>query len=300
MKKAFILTGVLLMLAACIKDVNEQPSAFEAQIPEEFTVSFTIGRSDAFAEGPGTRATVKSGWGDGDMIFVFFKGVAAPKYMQLYYDGWGQKWEANYQGGLTAADLANAADKKMTAIYMPYGKFFTVMAQDGNFVFPVGAYNGIFYMAQQVPYACYEGNLVGTLNLVPPALEGSDKYVHFDIAGHYPGHRYSLYQDHVKPLRLANVSADGVVNYVKGGKGKALAGYNDTAHDMTSFSGILDGSVVGKAVDYQFSVNDETESVLYTRDAGTKTLSASKYIGLGDITNEKVWNANEYVYLGFL
>lgn len=299
MKKVFTLIGVLLMFAACNQDINEQPAAFDAQVPEEFTVSFTIGRSDAFAEGPQTRATIKSDWGEGDMVFVFFKGIAAPKYMMLYYNGWDKVWEANYMNDLTAADLANAADKKMTAIYMPYGKFFTVMAQGGNFVFPVGAYNGIFYMAQQVPYACYEGNLIGTLNLVPPALEGSDKYVHFDIAGHYPGHRYSLYQAHVKPLRVANVSADGVVTYVKGGKGKALAGYNDAIYDMTSFSGILDGSAVGKAVDYQFSVNDETESVLYTRDAGTKTLSASKYIGLGDITDELVWNANEYVYMGF-
>ena len=298
MKKVFALVGALLVLAACKTELSQQSDTFEAQIPEKFAVSFTVNRADAFAEGPGTRATIKSDWGDGDMIMVFFKGVASPKFMQLFYDGYGQKWEANYMGGLTAADLANAPDKKMTAIYMPYGKFVYVMAQDGKFVFPVSAYNGIFYMAQQVPYACKESTLVGTLDLVPPALEGSDKYVHFDIGGHYPGHRYSLYQAHVKPLRLSSVSADGTVNYVKGEKGKALAGLNDTSNDMTSFSGILDGSVVGKAVDYQFSVNDETESVLYTRDAGVKTLSASKYIGIGNIGDENVWNANEYVYLG--
>ena len=185
----------------------------------------------------------------------------------------------------------------MTGVYLPYASTATVASDGGKFVFSDVAYNGIFYIAQRVTYS-YGSELRGDLSLKAPALSGSDKYVHFDIAGYTRNHAFSLYQDYVKPISFTSVSANGTVSYQKGDKGKAVAGHIDKARDIVSFSGILDASANGKALDYQFSVNDETASVMYTRDAGTKTLRKSAAVGIGDISKASVWNALEYVYMG--
>lgn len=290
MKKIFAALCTAIMLVACSQVVLEPDSTRY----EDIHVNLIVGRSDDFA----TKATVKSAWADNDVVFVFFKGIAAPKYLELKYNSGTGTWSGTRMNSLTASDLADAAEKKMTAIYLPYGSTATVAANGTDFVFDGLTYNGYFLQAEQVDYTFDGSILTGTLNMVAPTLtDTSDKLIHFDISGFTSGHAYNLYQDFVKPLIFTKVSADGEVAKAEGTMGKAIAGYEDGA--MMSFSGILDASAVGSAVDYQFSINDETASILYTRDAGEKTISDAKYIGTGDISNTTTWIGTEYVYLGF-
>ena len=104
-----------------------------------------------------------------------------------------------------------------------------------------------------------------------------------------------MYQDYMKPISLTSIALDGSVNKNVGSKGDAIPGYEDAT--FVSFSGVLDKSAKTEK-DWQFSINDVTASVLYTRDAGNRTVSKNKYIGIGNISTA-TWNANEYVYLGF-
>ena len=292
MKKIFMFFAALIFLAACDKLFEiGQPVPVETN---GIKISLSVTRHDAFGS---TKATVKSEWADEDVIFVFFKGVAAPKYLEMKYDSGSDTWTPTAKNGLTSSDLSDAADKKMTAIYLPYGSTATVAASEGNFIFNDITYSGYFLKAELVTYIYAGGVLSGTLNMTAPALSsGSDKLIHFDISGFTSGHNYKLYQDYVKPLTFTSVSADGVISTNEGTMGAAITGYEDGS--MMSFSGILDASAVGNAVDYQFSIDDLTSSILYTRDAGTKTLSTSKYIGIGAINNDAVWNEFEYVDLG--
>ena len=292
MKKTLAILGSLLALSACNKREFE-PTVF----PEgkDIVVNLTIDRTDDLEDDPDARASVKTAFADGDVVFVFFSGVAAPKYLEMKYEG--GNWTPTQKNGLTASDLSGASDKRMTGVYLPYASTATVASDGGKFVFSDVAYNGILYIAQRVTYS-YGSELRGDLSLKAPALSGSDKYVHFDIAGYTRNHAFSLYQDYVKPISFTSVSANGTVSYQKGDKGKAVAGNIDKARDIVSFSGILDASANGKALDYQFSVNDETASVMYSRDAGTKTLRKSAAVGIGDISKASVWNALEYVYMG--
>ena len=293
MKKIMIMFAAMTFLVACNKELLD----VEKQVPSEtngIKVNLSVTRHDSFGS---TKATVKSAWADEDVIFVFFKGVAAPKYLEMKYDSGSDTWTPAAKNGLSSSDISDAADKKMTAIYLPYGSTATVVASEGNFIFSDITYSGYFLKTELVTYT-YDGDVLsGTLNMTAPALSsGSDKLIHFDISGFTSGHDYKLYQDYVKPLTFTSVSAAGVISKNEGTMGAAITGYEDGS--MMSFSGILDASAVGNAVDYQFSIDDVTSSILYTRDAGTKTLSTSKYIGIGAINNTQVWNAIEYVDLG--
>ena len=156
-------------------------------------------------------------------------------------------------------------------------------------------------MAEDVGYTVSDGELDADLNLTTPALSGNDKLVHFDVSGFTSGHQYELYQEHLKRLTFVGVSLDGKVVTTVQDKGKAIPGYEDKTSGkkpILSFSGVLDGSVAGTATDFQFSVNDITDCVLYTRDAGEKTITGTLYAGLGDISAPAVWTAMEYVDMG--
>ena len=293
MKKLFAIIGAMVALAACNNSIIEEPAA-PVSDGHGIKVNLTITRGDAFDASPDTKATVKKAWADGDVVFIFFNGVAAPKYMEMKYsDG---SWISTPKNDLSASDLG--ASGTMTAVYLPYGNDAVVAADGNEFIFKGIAYTGVFLQDEQAEYV-YDEELTGELTMEAPAPEDSDeRFVHFDVSGYTDGNTYALFQDYVKPVVFNSVLPSGKISFSEGEAGKAIVGYIDATNEIVSFSGILDASAVGTAVDYQFSVNDETASVLYTRDAGKKTLSSSKYIGLGDLSGEK-WIATEYVYMGF-
>ena len=82
MKKIFALAlAALAALVSCQKESNSpepQPQP-QSKIVFELTASY----SD---ESPATKA-IKTGWEGGDVIFVFFEGVEAPKHLQTVPPG---------------------------------------------------------------------------------------------------------------------------------------------------------------------------------------------------------------------
>lgn len=296
MKKIFVIISALFALVACNKEIdianNEINKTLDEQ-SQEIKVNLSINRTDAYTD---TKATVKTGWVNGDVIFVFFKGIAAPKYLEMRYDG--TEWTATSMNSLTVGDLLGAADKKMTAIYLPYGSTATVANDEGNFIFSDLTYSGYFLQAELASYT-YDTELKGRLNMTAPApATDGDKHIHFDITGYTSSHAYYLSQDYVKPITFSRVSSDGIVSHAEGSMGDFIAGYHDSNNSIISFSGILDASAVGSAKDYTFSIQDDTFGITYTRDVGVKILSEAKYIGIGDISDGDKWGVNKYVDLG--
>lgn len=289
MKKIFALLSAALALAACNKEM-EVPVV----VPEEdqpIVVNLAIEREDAF-EDVNTRATVKTTWAEGDVVFVFFSGIAAPKYLEMKYKS--GEWVATPKNGLTASDLSEATEKKMSAHYLPYGGYIKLVANEYGRFYPDQPYNGAFYYAKPTSYT-YDSELHGALSLKVYNPINDYTYVHFDVSGYTDRHAYALYQDNVKAISLNELGYGTTSTYMQ--LGNPLAGHIDKERGVLTFSGVVDNSVIGKEMDYQFSINDETASVLYTRDAGNHTLSKSTAVGLGDLTSAK-WNATEYVYLG--
>ena len=294
MKKLLFILCAFAALSSCSKIQEVEPG-------DEIRVNVRVTRSDDFAA---TKATVKSKWADGDMIYLFFSNLSS-KFLELKYDRKAHSWKALAQGGLEATDLAAATLGKMTAVFLPYGSGASIRLSGGKHIFTKGEedlqYCGYFLMAEDVGYTVSDGELDADLNLTTPALSGNDKLVHFDVSGFTSGHQYELYQEHLKRLTFVGVSLDGKVVTTVQDKGKAIPGYEDNTSASTpilSFSGVLDGSVAGTATDFQFSVNDITDCVLYTRDAGEKTVDGTLFAGLGDLSAPAVWNAMEYVDMG--
>ena len=281
MKTGKLLLALCLLMVACTKQSPEPVPAPEA----ELRVSLSISRQDGF----GTKASVKTDWVDGDVIFVFFRGVAFPKYLEMRFNGSG--WSSTAKNGLNVSDLTDASQKMMTAVFLPYGNNAEVQS-DGSFD---TAYCGFFLQCEQAVYT-YTDALYGSLNLIAPALQQGGKLIHLDVSGYTSGNSYTLYQEKIKPIICTGVSAEGTVLFEEGTAGGAIPGFESGS--FLSFSGILDASAVGTAAGYQFSVNDADAGVLYTRDAGTKTVAGSIAIGLGDISSPEKWNANGYVDLG--
>ncbi len=291
MKKLFVIISALFALAACdgINAVDETGVLEEGT--KEFKIALTVNRTDAFDKGPGTKATIKDAWADGDVVFVFFNGVAAPKYLELKYDGTTRNWTPTPKNELSVDDLGDSGT--MAAVYLPYGSQTTISSSKGIFEFDPW-YEGILFLSEDVDYSYGAEGLSGTLDLKAPTddlvLSDGERYIHFDISGFDDTHVYTLFQDYVRPIVTTGLFS-GKARIQTADWGEAITGYVDPENKIVSFSGILKAEAVGSAVDYQFSIKDETAGVIYTRDAGIRTVSDSKYIGIGNISDETVWQA---------
>lgn len=292
MKKT--LSAIVLAVLALTACNSEKISVTEpAQLPETggFKVDIKINRDDV----PDTKAYVKSSFATNDVVFIFFSNVDAPKYLEAKHTGAGT-WTFTAKNGLTSADLEGTLVKQMTAIYMPYGSNFTVGKQGSAFDFgPI--YFGYILQAEQVAYTITDNVLSGSITLTAPALHTNENYIHFDIQGFTSGHSYELSQAFVKCGYLNYINSLARVFYDEDSypAGSSLYGYEDGSN-MT-FSGVLVADAYNTELDYQFTIIDRTDNIIYTRDAGLKTLNSSKYIGLGDISTS-AWKATEYVDLG--
>jgi uncharacterized protein (TIGR02145 family) len=283
-KTAAILLGLLSLIACNNEYYDINLHADEKQETGGIKVNLEITRSDII----NSKASVKTLFSNNDVVFIFFKGITAPKYLEMKYNSSRMDWTPTAKNELSVSDLNNAVNKKMTAIYLPYGSGATIVADDGSFLFqddlgnPLN-YKGYYLQVELADYSIDEGTLSGSLPLSGPSLASAeDRLIHFDISGFTSGNKYDLYQEYVKPLLFRGVSSDGIISSTVLSAGAAITGYQDGS--MMSFSGILDARAVGSAVDYSFSINDWTDYILYTRDANTKIVSDNKYIGIGDIS----------------
>lgn len=282
MKKTLAIICALLSLAACNKVTPIEENPTQKESGQEFKVNLTFSRSNISED---TKASVKDGFVDNDVVFIFFNGVGDstnPKYLEMKRIE--STWVPTQKNNLGASDLSGAGTQELTAVYLPYGSGYEV-AYDGGFTIKDASgndYSGHFYTYHD-GYTFTDNTLSATISLSAVTSVG-DKLVHFDVSGFASDHTYAMYQEYIKPISLSSISADGIVNKNVGSKGDAIQGYQDAS--FISFSGVLDNTVVGSPVDYWFSIRDTFDGTLYYRDAGSQTISANKYIGLGSFASK--------------
>lgn len=303
MKRVFVILCALITLASCSKEVlpgtdpvqNTDPVVAQST---EIPVNVTVTLGDLVPE---SKATIKKGWADGDVIFLFFRGVAAPKYAKLIYDAADKTWMGYLENELTPMEIAALTEKVLTAVYMPFGSTAKVAADGTDFTFvddernPFN-YTGYFFLNDAVEYSLGKNLDINNLNLpafVP--VTAGDALIHFDISGFTSGNLFTFKQAHIKPLSVTGVSAAGSVQTTEGAKGGLINGYE--YQSMVSFSGILDASAVGNEVEYGFTIDDTTADVIYFLNVGNKNIPGAQYIGIGDITASR-WTATPYVEMG--
>ena len=257
MKRIILIACIIAATISCTKEAKQTK-------PTKLTYNITVQQTKA----------VKQTWESGDVILIYFRDPSATGHLELEYSG--TAWEYTLKDGLTDGKVASATDKKITAIYLPFGSV---------------PYNGWFLQAENVTYTIEGTEVTATLDMRQPELAAGEALVQFYVADNADG--FNFYQDAVKPINITGINADGTVNYTEGTAGDAIPGYPYEGGYI--FSGALEASAVGKEQKYDFSLDDATNSTLYTKTAGQKTISANTAISLGTLSS---WAATEYVDLG--
>lgn len=243
MKKFIIvISAAVFALVAC----NKETPAVENEPEEATKLEFNIKVNH-----PGDTKAVKTGWENGDKIYVFFEDITPTNYVELVYNG--SNWDATCQGELTPGMLA-ASGKYMSAVFFPYEQ--PVIAAGGSGVtFRTGNHNDeaidglhlytYFMKSEKVEYTKTTVGSVATLNgtlymTIP------DGYVQFFIdkngSKYNADYTYRLSVDGIKPAACSGydsstglftaktdiLAAQPMWGYKYGDVGVAFSGMIDT------------------------------------------------------------------------
>ena len=250
MKKLFVMLCAAVALFACQK---VQPVTVEVTPEELPSTPMTFNLTVSQAEAGATKA-LKSGWEDGDVIYVFFRGIGK-KYLKLSHNGmaWTQT-ECNTDAGGAAFDESDFRGlywNTMTAVYIPHyavtvdydsqQDVFTLTDEDGE---PIYTY---YMAAWNVDYTLDGKTVSGTLTMGKPY-----DFVQFYVPGIDPAEAplYRLREEHLRPHALMGVGEErgasaGCLYY-----GNSLKGFPYKGGVL--FAGELTGA--GTATDYAFQL----------------------------------------------
>lgn len=189
---------VAAALISCGKEII--PPQAEPEAPVSIVFNLT-------ADSPDATRVMKEDWAAGDVIFVFFDNVAAPRFLKMSFDG--SSWTSEEYVGSTAAPgalgLRNGDSGTMRAVHLPFGNDAVVSADGTSFVFNKTMYT--YYMTGALDYTVAENAVSGSFTMEIP--EG---YVQFSVMDYSSNDSYSLQCDAVIPVGVASIGADGVVH----------------------------------------------------------------------------------------
>jgi len=250
MKKTFLFLIMAAGLLSCAKEMTPAPEKAPSGVPMSFNITVT-----------GTKAE-KTNWANGDVVYVFFKGLEE-KYLNLTYDGSG--WtDASGGGTLTDTDFSALDSKTLTAVHFPVavdvsfaGSRFS-FTKDGD---PV--YN--YYLVQTGKEYEVDGTTVNaTLEMAKP-----DGVAQFHVAGiQDDAADYFFSGSEIVPVTCAAVEIGGVIIEGTQNAGGYLRGVADA--DGVVFGGRL--AHPGRAAEYQFLLTGPDK--IYKLERSKKTLSA--------------------------
>ncbi len=254
----FLTAGIISCSKEIIETVEDTPSA----VPMSFNITVV--------EKPDTRAA-KTGWADGDVIYVFFKGLES-KYLTLSFDG--SNWSNASAGGvLTNEDFSGLSTLTLTAVHFPVP--VDVAFDNGAFSFtkdgqPV--YNYYLFDSDKA-YEVQGSTVKGSLNMSKP-----ENFIQIHIADIQSNvDDYSFGCSLIKPVACASVGTDGKITETTLSNGGRLKGVADS--DGAIFGGRL---ATTSAADYTFTLFDDDN--IYILKRLNKQLTSGKMYNFPAIT----------------
>lgn len=232
MRKIMIMLSVVLALVACSKEASVKDASNGAS---KLVINITVNYSEV------TKA-VKSGWEEGDKVYIFFDGVTGAKYLELTRDG--SAWTHELKGGLLLSDLKESGDK-MYGVFFPYEQ--PVIAADGDeitFKTAAGLSIYTYYMTGSGEYTVNKSadivTLAGSMEMYNP-----DGYVQFyidkDGDKYNSDGKYRLSVEGVKPRACVEFSTYFHTFSTKTlSSAQPMWGYK--YGDGVAFSGVIDES----------------------------------------------------------
>ncbi len=193
-----ILLASAVSMVACTKEIVQPEKEFED------ITAITFNLTAQHPEEAATKA-VKSGWEDGDVVFVFFSGVAAPKYLKMSYNQ--GIWTSTEMDGDTPGSLglANGNSGTMRAVFLPFGNNLSVTVSESRFVFSEIQYT--YYLTATLPYTVTDNTVSGAFDMQIPT-----NYVQLYITdAEAVDNAYTLGCDAVIPTGIAYINTNGSI-----------------------------------------------------------------------------------------
>lgn len=261
MKKALIMLGLALLAAGC---GNKEIAIQGLDSPRRLTVDIKVNH-----DGPETRA-VKTGWGNGDKIYVFFdldETTTDAEYMTMTYDG--EKWSYALSNGTMEARILEKTSGKLYAVSFPYGTpGFSIGDSDSRHTvsFSFGGDTGSFFRTNCLSCldAGYTVDADGRLSAELNMAIGS-KDIQFFIPGITEADNYFFSCNRMDPAIPSSIGCKDGVYVVSSSVGKCGSRSKGYAYQGgIVFTGQLDPNACGNDVYYSFTLIDtngtETES----------------------------------------
>lgn len=244
MKKTLLYLILAAGLVGCAKELNPATEETSAGNP----VTFEINVQQTKAE--------KTLWADGDVIYVFFKGIS-DKYLALTYNGSG--WDESCPAGdLLDTDFAGVSDYKLAAVHFPVA--VDVSFDEGEFQFSLeGEVVHSYFMSEsEKAYTVDGATVTATLSLAKP-----ENVVLFHIPGIQDNlSDYVFSCELVKSINCTSVSDAIVLQMVPKISGGDLLGCPDA--DGAIFTALLTSL---DAEDYLFTLEGPDKTYTLTRKA---------------------------------
>ena len=251
MKKITLLFAAVLAFAACQKEsVMDNTPISDTKLVFNLDINYAS-----------VTKAIKTGFVNGDKIFIFFEGVTSG-YATIVYDG-SKFGDETLNGGLTVNDLAESG-KTLRAIFLPYGNDATP-TYGSNWTFNKNT--GSYFLTATDNYTLTKASgittLTATLNMAVPS-----NYVQFFVPDGEATGTISLACNAVKPSGLASVSSNGTVTEINGGQGAFMTAYAATVGSDKGY--YASGKLSGAGTEYYIAI--EKGSKYY--DYGIHTNSA--------------------------
>lgn len=279
MKKITLLFAAVLAFAACQKEsVMDNTPISDTKLVFNLDINYAS-----------VTKAIKTGFVNGDKIFIFFEGVTSG-YATIEYDG-SKFGDETLNGSLTVNDLAESG-KTLRAIFLPYGNDATP-TYGSNWTFNKNT--GSYFLTATDNYTLTKASgittLTATLNMAVPS-----NYVQFFVPDGGATGTISLACNAVKPSGLASVSSNGTVTEINGGQGAFMTAYAATVGSDKGY--YASGKLSGAGTVYYFAIEKggkyydfvkQTASAISNKAAiKLKQLSAMNEVGPQKYTKNTV------------
>lgn len=214
MMKKTVLTvlAALLAFCACQKVTPSPTEECNTYALSQLRFDFTIQRGDE------TKG-VRTGWLDGDKVFIFFENISSA-YVTVTYNGAGAAWSAvpELPAGMDEPDLGSHGS--LTAVYLPYGNTLEPHWDGTNGVWAFDGTNDFYYLkCEKTAYF-----ITDTEDVLPTLgayiyMDTADNFVQFFLPDDSAQGNIQLACNALIPAGLSGVSLDGTVTETIGTPG---------------------------------------------------------------------------------
>lgn len=238
MKKITLLFAAAFAFAACQKEsVKDNTPISDTKLVFNLDINYAS-----------VTKAIKTGFVNGDKIFIFFQGVTSG-YATIEYDG-SKFGDETLNGGLTVNDLAESG-KKLRAIFLPYGNDATPTYGTSGWTFNKNT--GSYFLTATDYYTLTKASGITTLTAkLNMAVPSNSNYVQFFVPDGGATGTISLACNAVKPSGLASVSSDGTVTEINGNQGAFMTAYAATVGSDKGY--YASGKLSGAGTVYYFAI----------------------------------------------